>query len=129
MNTRTKKQAYQHVLSELIKGNLGAVEKKPGKICCVYETLDGKKCGVGCLLTKQFLQFLKEKKNNHCSVSILIERGITDEGQLESMTGLSLFELKELQTNHDTWISLDQKSSRTTSYFQTFLELELSNVE
>lgn len=125
MNTRTKKEAYQHVLSELNLEKLGAFEKIPGGIHCVYETSDGKHCGVGCLFSTSFLDKIKKNERTFLRLSLLIGYGLTNKIELENMTGLSLEELERLQTEHDNWVLTRPESSQSLKNFRNFLNRKI----
>lgn len=103
---RTQKQAYQHVLSELNAGRLGAM--KNGS--CVYEHKVKKEirhCGVGCLFTpKQITDIRKWRMNGDNIGRLAVHVG---KNNVEAATGLSMEDLRTLQGLHDA--AFDQVES------------------
>jgi len=102
---RTRKQALTHILTELIAGRLGAVggpKNDPWSEGCAYEArVNGKllHCGVGCLFNEAQIRSIKTRGMNTSAIDVVEEAiGALN---LETVTGLHMDELVEIQDIHD----------------------------
>jgi hypothetical protein len=114
MKARTKQEALQHILAELDAGRLGAQNEYGG---CVYESKDGKHCGVGCLFTPEQHAWIKQRKLGHLGVGSLSE--FVGRNNLFHMTGMSVEELRRIQRLHD-----DTSHNGITGAFRDYLVRE-----
>jgi hypothetical protein len=95
MKARTKQEAFQHILAELDAGRLGA--RTIGG--CVYESKDGKHCGVGCLFTPEQHECIQISGLGRHNVISLCES--IGKKNLFHMTGMGVEELSMIQVLHD----------------------------
>ena len=107
MKQRTPLQAYKRILSRWNARKLGAQSSQT----CLYRAVkDGVEtnCGVGCLFSKDQLDWLENRKLNRCPISnggywseTRCLEDVVGVKNLEFVTGLSINELSELQGIHD----------------------------
>lgn len=96
--TRTRKQAFTHMLTAYNAGTLGASKQMAYGDTCMYQ-VGTSTCIVGSLFNQEQLNSLKRRKLNAEPISIVAERiGVKN---IEFVTGLELYELKKLQGLHD----------------------------
>lgn len=115
MNTRTKQESFQHILAEFDANRLGAMDDRG----CLYEALDGKHCGVGCLFTPEQHAWIQERYLNSDSIEELaVSMG---KESLFLTTGMSIDELNELQYYHDDEHFGEFNSSFTRDNFRNYL--------
>lgn len=120
---RTRKQALKHILSELLGGRLGAADKHSG---CQYEAkVDGVivHCGVGCLFNPSQIRSLKQRGINGQDIESVAEK--IGQKNLETVTGLCMDELEDIQGLHDgEWEDI-QKEPKKSDLF-AYLKKELA---
>lgn len=119
---RTRKQALSHILSELVGGRLGAMaapKGEPWNTGCAYEAVkDGvvTHCGVGCLFNDAQIRSIKARGLNSEDVWGL--RDNLGQDNLETVTGLCMDELDELQSLHDMeWHTIQESPKSSSLYF------------
>lgn len=104
MKARTKQEAFQHILAELDAGRLGAMSEYGG---CVYESKEGKHCGIGCLFTPEQHEVIQCLDLNNRTIRELSRTTpeIFNENNLFHQTGMTIKELRMIQGLHDDSVS------------------------
>ena len=120
---RTQKQAYEHILSELDAGRLGAANS----FGCSY--VEGKRhCAVGCLFNDAQLADIERRRLNvNFGIRELAHHHIGTEN-IEAVTGLELFDLILLQRKHDTDY-LTVRNDPKNSQFRKFIVAVLKGMK
>ena len=96
----TKLAAYKKVLSGI---KSGIVDPEKMYFCQYREPATGLQCGVGILFNDAQLNDILERGLNEWSIRQLAN--VIGVKNIETVTGLSLKELDDLQTHHDTCCS------------------------
>ena len=126
---RTRLQAYKHVLAMFKAKRLGAYSSKDRS--CAYR-LDERRCAVGCFFTEAQLDDITERRLNiKAGVSQLA--AIIGQKNIEHVTGLTLKELIDLQSYHDSeaandWNKSGIRDGLKTSRFYKFVTEKIQNL-
>lgn len=97
--TRTREEALDFVIQQAKEGKIGPKLFDGDDLVCRYIYPSGNHCAVGCLLTDDLLEKIKNEGvngENFNEVSRIFGRD-----KLEAMTGLTQHELAFLQEEHD----------------------------
>jgi hypothetical protein len=130
---RTRKQALNHILTELVGGRLGATTSSDGRywnVGCSYESLDKgivRHCGVGCLFNEAQIRSIKSRGLNGMTIDEVAE--VIGEKNITTVTGLHLTELDTIQCIHDDeWAHIQETPKDTKLYKYLTLALGKARV-
>jgi hypothetical protein len=104
VSCRSKIESLQHIIDQAKKGKIGPnIKKRDPSTSCFYQYPSGNHCAVGSLFSEAQLKQIKgdDSWESHNEENIAGVAKRFGEKNIETVTGMSIDELKVLQNTHD----------------------------